>query len=284
VTCKVDKALIIGSSSYVGQYLYSFLESKYKVISTYFSHREKISHGDVICLDVRDAYLVRKTIKDVKPDFIYLLAYSLNDMEKTIVGGASHVMTAAKSLEARVIFLSTDAVFGGRNARYAEYDTPDYINEYGRAKHEAERIVLNNGGIVVRTSLVYGFEPLDPRSEQLLEDLKKGKTRIAYFSDELRCPIFVMDLCNMLTILAKMKAPRIFHMAGPECLSRLEFARKIASAFNFNIGKIRTSLLKESGLNRPQRLCLDSSLAQRILNFRIRSLDEVLSEYFLRNR
>ena len=274
-----DKTLIIGGSGYIGSCLSSFIRSKTQAVSTYFSHKVKISSVEALHLDVRDYMSVKKTVESYRPHMIYLLAYSLDDIEGTIVKGARHIMEEAKTFDSKVIFLSSDVVFGGQSPKYFENDVPDYINEYGHAKYKAEQIVLNNGGFVVRTSLVYGFQPMDIRTSQLVEDLQKGATRTAYFSDEFRCPIFINDLCYMLAELANIKPPKILHMTGPGCMSRMDFACKIASAFNFSLQHVKTALSTDSGLKRPQYLCLDSSLVQKILNYRIRSVDEILSEY-----
>jgi dTDP-4-dehydrorhamnose reductase len=278
VSCQRDKILIIGGSGYVGGYLSSFLNEKCHVFSTFFLHEERVSSGEAVRLDIRNPDSVAQVIRTVRPDVIYLLSYSLNDLVGTVVRGASHVVRASESVAARIIYLSTDVVFGGDKRRYFEYDIPDYITDYGRAKFEAENIVLHNGGYVVRTSLVYGFQPMDVRTSMLLTDLRKGVTSTAYFSDEFRCPIFVNDLCFMLAQLIDLKPPGILHMVGPECMSRMDFACKVAKAFNFSVHNVRTALLKDSGLKRPQYLCLDASLAQKVLNYRICSVDEVLSE------
>jgi dTDP-4-dehydrorhamnose reductase len=262
----------------VGGYLSSFLNKKHNVFSTFFRHEERVSSGEAVWLDIRNCDSVARVISTVRPDVIHLLSYSLKDLEGTIIRGASHVARAAKSVSSRIIYLSTDVVFGGDQRRYFEDDVPDYINEYGKAKAEAENIILDNGGCVVRTSLVYGFQPMDVRTSTLLTELRKGVTSTAFFSDEFRCPIFVDDLCFMLAQLMELKPPQILHMVGPECISRMDFACKVAQAFKFSLHNVRSALLKDSGLNRPQYLCLDASLVQRILNYRIRSVDEVLSE------
>jgi dTDP-4-dehydrorhamnose reductase len=275
------KILIIGGSGYIGGHLSSVLGNKYEVFSTYLSHRRGIAGCNAIQLDIRDGDSVKKVHRTVLPDIVYLLAYSLSDMEGTIIQGASHVMKSAEYSKPRIIFLSTDVVFSGIKNRYYENDMPDAINNYGRAKSRAEKTVLENGGFVVRTSLVYGFEPMDDRTSQLIKDLRTGETKTEYFYDEYRCPIFVHDLCNMLLALADIDSPRILHMAGSECMSRLEFARRLAVAFGFDETQVRTMSQKESCLKRPLFLFMDSELTQKVLHYRIRPLEEILAGYIL---
>lgn len=268
--------LIIGGSGYIGQCLAGRLDRDHRVLCTYYLHQEKVLSGEKLYLDVRDSPSVVDLIRSKDPDVIYLFSYSHLNLEETIIHGALNVMAAAEPLSSRVILLSTDAVFGGQNKRYSERDIPDYITAYGRAKYEAEKIVLNRGGFVVRTSLVYGFNPPDPRVSELLQGLKKGETKTAYFTDEFRSPVFIDDLCCMLADIPSLQSPRLLHITGPDCISRRDIASMIARRFNLSQHRIRTSTLNDSGLNRPRFLCLDSRLSQRVLNYRIRSLDEVL--------
>ena len=55
--------------------------------------------------------------------------------------------------------VSTDLVFDGEKGEpYVEDDAPNPLSDYGRAKLDAERGVLeaHPGALVVRTSLIYG--------------------------------------------------------------------------------------------------------------------------------
>ena len=57
--------------------------------------------------------------------------------------------------------VSTDVVFDGEKGEpYTEEDEPAPLTDYGRAKADAERGVLeaHPGALVVRTSLIYGGE------------------------------------------------------------------------------------------------------------------------------
>jgi dTDP-4-dehydrorhamnose reductase len=88
---------------------------------------------------------------------------------------AAEVAAAAASIGARLIHISTDAVFAGDAAEgYGEDDPTGPLNTYGRAKLAGERAVLaaHPAALVVRTT-IYGWNaqpkpgralrPLDPR-------------------------------------------------------------------------------------------------------------------------
>ena len=53
---------------------------------------------------------------------------------------------------ARLIHISTDCVFSGRTGNYAETDTPDALDVYGRSKHLGE--VSGAGCLTLRTSMI----------------------------------------------------------------------------------------------------------------------------------
>jgi dTDP-4-dehydrorhamnose reductase len=178
----------------------------------------------------------------------------------------------------RFIFASTDMVFDGEAAAYREGDEPRPIFEYGRAKRDAEIRVLSGGGTVVRISLVYGWNPMDPRTSALLEGLRTGRFPHSYFSDEIRCPIFVDDLAEALVELAEGAAREesILHLAGPEPVSRHQFARRVAEALGLDAEIIPRARLREASLVRPADLSLDVSLACTCLATPLRGLDETL--------
>jgi len=134
-----------------------------------------------------------------------------------IVLSIRNVAAAAARAGARLIHVSTDLVFDGEHgAPYREEDEPRPISAYGRAKLEAERLV---DGLIVRTSLLYGKDEPGPQ-ERLATDPKA-----TFYVDEIRCPTRVDELAGALLELAGADVSGVLHVAGPEAVSRLEFAR-----------------------------------------------------------
>ena len=69
-----------------------------------------------------------------------------------------HVALAAAMVGARLVHVSSDAVFSGAAARYDETGPPDPTTPYGAAKAAAETAVkgITPAAVIARTSLIIG--------------------------------------------------------------------------------------------------------------------------------
>jgi dTDP-4-dehydrorhamnose reductase len=164
-------------------------------------------------------------------------------------------------------------VFDGRRGNYREEDTPNPITPYGQSKLEGERALLASGAevVIVRTSLIYGLNPLDPRTRAVLDG-----TMPRLFIDERRCPIEVENLCEALIELGESPYAGILNVVGPQAQSRYEFGIKLARALGGDETKLIALRSDESGLVRPKDCTLSLERARQVLETRLRSVDEVL--------
>ena len=276
---RTKTALIVGASGYVGRCLCKILSKSCQVFGTFY--RNPVSfEGERVCVDIRDEDAVQNLVGQIRPDIIFHLAWDLNDLDRCIVEGTKNLLRARneRCSTSRFIFISTDAVFDGENGPYKESDIPAPIWPYGVAKRKAEIGVLAAGGTVVRTSLVYGFEPMDPRTAVLECGLETGNFSYPYFSDEIRCPVFVEDLCGALFELAYAdnNETNILHIAGPEAISRYEFACKLARFLEHDPERIPRGIKSDSGEIRPLDLSMDISLAKTLFETKLRSIAQVV--------
>ena len=277
----MERLLITGGTGYLGGELVRQASmGAWEVCATFFTRRPEHDGPSWLALDIRDQAAVERAFAELRPDAVIHTAYRQQGPElwSTSAEGAGTVAGAARSVGARLIHVSSDALFDGeRQGRYTEDDDPSPISAYGQAKAAAEQMVAqaHPQALIVRTSLIYGGAAPGPH-EQLVFDALAGRADIAFFTDELRCPIVVGDLAAALLELAQIGRSGRLHVAGADVVSRYEFARLVAAAHGKNPARLRSALSAASGGRRPRNCALDSSMAQQLIRTRLRGIREVL--------
>jgi dTDP-4-dehydrorhamnose reductase len=141
-------------------------------------------------------------------------------------------MWVARELGARLIHLSTDAIFSGDAAPYDETAVPTPVNAYGRAKADAEAIVQQHpNSVIVRTSLIYSLQTMDRGTRWMAAALAKGEP-VTLFSNQIRNPIWMVSLCQAILELVDHPYTGILNVAGGQVLTRAEFALNLLDFWN----------------------------------------------------
>jgi dTDP-4-dehydrorhamnose reductase len=195
-----------------------------------------------------------------------------------------NLLAAAGRAGALFLLISTDLVFDGQRGWYRESDPPSPVIPYGRWKADLEAETLAAGGVVARTSLVWGLEPLaEPTAQLVLTPLREGRTP-RLFEDEWRTPTEVRELAAALLDVADRfgggspaASRRILHLTGPERISRLEFGRKIAVHFGFDPALIPPSRRAEIAPDRPADTSLAAEETLALISTRFRGPSEILA-------
>ncbi len=314
------KLLVTGGSGYVGAEILRRAPRHWQLAATYLDH--PIAHENVAAfrVDVRDAAAVNALFARFEPDaVIHTVARMWGDaLMATNVDGSRNIARAARAHAARLIHLSSDVIFDGEHAPYAEDSQPQPVHTYAESKARAESAVRevysgviarsivrdeaipkvehgdyfiahlplqavqgktaprNDTGnlVIVRTSLVYGFDPLDPRTHQTFNG---EMPRL--FTDEFRCPIFVADLADALLELAQNDCTGVLHVAGAQRLSRYDFGLRLARAFN-TTPRFIPALSASNPSPRPRDCAMSIARAQKLLETKLRGVDQVIAELF----
>ena len=161
--------------------------------------------------------------------------------------------------DARLLLVSTEYVFDGRQGPYREDDLPRPTTHYGKTKLDAEYAVarLGSRGAILRTSIVYGWPAPGRRNfvPYLVERLQRGEACPAS-PEVMRSPIYVERLADGIAGLAQDFRPGIHHLAGRDWVSMYDFSLAVAEAFGMGKNLV---VPKDDPTANPDRLGLDSS-------------------------
>jgi dTDP-4-dehydrorhamnose reductase len=302
------RLLITGGSGYLGAELVrqAIAQARWAITATTFSQQGSQAGVDYRTVDISDQAAVNFLFDDVQPEIVIHTAYRQNEpgLWDVTARGAQHVAQAAQRYGARLIHLSSDALFDGeKDGSYTEDDLPNPITPYGAAKADAERLVAvaHSDALIVRTSLIYGgdrqgagimgqeLDTIQERRsdetdnlpgisvhERLILDAAHGLIDIAFFTDEIRCPIQVSDLAQALLELTMTDTRGVLHVAGADAVSRYTFACRVAAAYGHSPTVLHAALSESFGARRPRNCAMDSAPAQQLLQTRLRGVHEVL--------
>lgn len=229
-------------------------------------------------LDIRDEHATRDSIVASRADVVVHCAYRANgpDVWTTNVDGSASVARAASNAGARLIHLSTDVVFAGRSTPYAEDVEPTPLHAYGRSKVAAEKAVamIAPTAAVVRTSVLYSIEHVPPIGQAILS-AALGNVDLTFYNDEIRSFTHVDDLVSSLMDLCYHDYAGIIHIAGPEAVTRHDFAVRYSRRNGISPAGLKAGPQPTSP-PRPSELVLNSSKAAGLLTTRLRGVTEVL--------
>ncbi|QNN22784.1 SDR family oxidoreductase [Planctomycetales bacterium ZRK34] len=224
-------------------------------------------------VDLTDADAVRQAYERAAADVVIhaaamsrpALAFAEPEAAQAVnVDATRQLVELADRAGARLIYVSTDMVFDGEAAPYAESAATAPRSVYGRTKLAGEKEVLAvAANMVVRVSLLYGpsrrsgFKTL---FDQQVAAMRAGE-KARLFEDEWRTPLAINDAAAGLVAAAQSEARGLYHLGGPERLSRFEMGRQLAELLGAPASCLQgcSRLSIESDEPRPRDLSLDST-------------------------
>ena len=272
--------IIFGSSGYVGTALKNKLSNKPKC--TFVSRDEKSDLKINICNknDFKKLPINSRTI------LILLAAISSPDLcsnryeesFKINFTSTTNLIDFTLMKGGKVIFFSSDVVYGDKNQIFNEESVCNPKGAYGEMKRSVEERYLDNKNVkIIRPSYIYSFK--DRFSQYLLyssNDSKKAKIfhplyrNIVYLGDVLDGIIKLIDQWNFLDF-------NIINFGGTNLLSRKDIAHiykdKLIKELEFEIEK-PSNIFYES---RPISIEIDSSRFKSLLGRKPLELVNIIS-------
>lgn len=177
-----------------------------------------------VSLDITDASAVEKVLLEVKPDVVvHCAAWTAVDLaegedkrEKVRAinaTGTKHIADVCKTLNCKMVYISTDYVFDGQGTEPWKPDCKDYrpLNVYGQTKLEGELAVCETleKFFIVRIAWVFGKNG----NNFIKTMLKVGKNhdRLTVVNDQIGTPTYTLDLAVLLVDMIETEKYGYYH-------------------------------------------------------------------------
>lgn len=244
----MTRVLIIGGSSLLGKYLFNTKPDNFELESTWFTNHIGNYHLD-ICSYSQVAYVLNRA----RPEIIIHCAaigsvdFAENHFPETHmvnVIGTRNLLNACREFKSKFVYISTNAVFDGKNPPYNEESQRLPVNAYGTIKREAEQAVLESdlNYLIIRPFLLYGWPYETGRQNwmtTILSKLDKGE-EIKLVNDTFWQPTSAEDCAATIWKLIGLNQWReVYHVASDDKMTLYDFGLKVTQVFGKDTSQIQ---------------------------------------------
>lgn len=219
-------------------------------------------------VDITDYDTLFRAFSTYRPKVVYLAAANANvdacenpDTNKTNIKGALTVIRLCEQFEAKLIYFSSSYVFNGKSKwPYTPDQETCPINSYGVQKETVEHLLLQSYAkiLIIRTVGVFGRERHQRNFAKMITSNIFSNKKVSVPTDQYMNPVISDDLARITVRLADGKYTGVWHVAGDTCMTKFDFAKRIAGYFDLDglIMPVKSADLNQKAL-RPKMGCLD---------------------------
>ncbi len=253
------RLLVTGASGLLGINLALDASAQHTVVGLVHSHALNDAPFETLPADLSRPESIARVLEHARPDAVVHAAAmaSLDACEaqpelawRVNAESPGWLAEACRKRGARLLYVSTDAVFDGTRGGWREEDEPNPLSVYARSKLAGERAVLEAypQAIVVRVNF-YGWSLNGQRSlaEFFFNHLSAGRQMMG-FTDVFFCPLLANHLAGVLVKMLAQGLNGVYHAVSRECLSKYDFGVALARRFGLDETLIRPASVAEAGL------------------------------------
>ena len=234
-----------------------------------------VTTAPYVQLDITDPVKVREVLSEYKPDaIIHCAAWTAVDaaedeenrekVDRINHLGTKYIAEAAKSIGAKMLYLSTDYVFDGKGERPWKPDDKCYapLNVYGQSKLDGELAVSSilEKYFIVRIAWVFGLNG----KNFIKTMINVGKTHdtVRVVNDQIGTPSYTLDLARLLVDMIQTDKYGYYHATNEGgYISWYDFCVEFYKQYGLST-KVIPVTTEEYGLSkaaRPENSRLDKS-------------------------
>lgn len=236
------KVFIVGASGLVGSNcMQHFAAQGWDVIGSYFSFA---TEGTVFYNTLEPQHPENFDIKAWQPDVLVHCGalthvdYCETNIEESYqktVQSTINIIALAKECNARLVYISTDYVFNGKEGPYTEDAPLNPLSVYARHKLEAEQLALAEvaNTLVLRVTNIYGNEERGKNFvSRIVQQCKEGqKLTLKLPYDQFASPTNAMDIARAMFVLLRDSKNGIYHIGSTDYMNRVALALRVLQYF-----------------------------------------------------
>ena len=291
-----EKVLITGCGGMLGKSVYESAIAKYgeeNVVATDID----LNESWLSLLDVRDIKACEQIFEQVNPSIVFHLA-ALTDLEyceketqdawATNALGAENIALLCLRNKALLVYISTAGIFGGEKDEFSDFDTPNPLSYYAKAKYHGEKFIeryLPNHYIFRAGWMMGGGLIKDKKFiNKIYKQIKGGSTEIFVVDDKLGTPTYTVDFANSMMKVIDSGYYGLYNQVCEGSCSRFDVAEAFVKFIDLTdtvkVTRVSSDYFKtEYSAPRPaSEKLVNVKLSMRGINY-MRSWEECLKEY-----
>lgn len=227
---------------------------------------DAVANMPYIQLNITDRETVLDAVASLRPDVILHCAAWTNvdgaedEENRAKVDAVNHLGTqylaeAARAVDAKMIYVSTDYVFNGQGTEPWKPDDKSYapLNIYGQSKLDGELAVANTleKHFIVRTAWAFGLN--GKNFVKTMVNVGRTHDTVRVVSDQIGTPTYTKDLARLLADMAESDKYGYYHATNEGgYISWYDFTKEIYRQAGIDTAVIPVSTA-EYGLSKAKR-------------------------------
>jgi dTDP-4-dehydrorhamnose reductase len=237
----MKKVYIAGCGGMLGEAFYEQFKNEYQLKCT----DKDVSDQWLSFLDFRDYDAYRKDVTEFKPDYLFHLgAYTdlefceLNPDEtyNTNTLSVENAVYIANEIDIPLVYIGTAGIFDGKKDLYDDWDVPNPLGYYAKAKYAGELFVKENAKryLICRAGWMMGGGPRKDKKfvQKIMKQIKDGKQELFIVNDKDGTPTYTHDFAKNLKLLLEKEYWGLYNMVCGGQTSRLEVATQMMKILN----------------------------------------------------
>lgn len=232
---------IAGCGGMLGEAFYANFREDYDLKCT----DKDVNESWLSFLDFRDFDSYKKDVLEFNPDYLFHLG-AYTDLEfcemnadetyNTNTLAVENAVYLANELNIPLLYISTAGIFDGAKEFYDDWDQPNPLGVYARAKYMGERFVVEKAArfLVCRAGWMMGSGPKKDKKfiQKLMRQIKEGKCELFIVDDKDGTPTYTHDFARNVKALLEKEYWGLYNVVCGGQTSRLEVATELIRLLN----------------------------------------------------